>query len=440
MNSKDRLNLAQWVMKMAKKYGADESAVSLTNRREVEIEYRNKQLDKVQESVQNSLNLSIYVDQKYSGHSTNDLRKESLESFIDEAVRSTRYLSKDEFRVLPDPSLYPKKTDRDLKILDRSYDQVDSQKRVKLAADIEAAAMATSDKIISTTSGYSDTIASSVKVHSNGFQGETTATQFWMGAEVTVDDGQGGRPEDWFYAGTRYIQDLPSPDEIGAWAAKRALRKIGQDKIESGKYTMLVENRSGSRLLGMMRFPMTARALQQKQSFLDGKLGQKIGSEKLTVIDEPFLEKGLASRYYDGEGIASNRRVLIDKGVFKTYLIDNYYGRKLGMTPNSGSTSNILLEYGDKSQDELIKDVDKGILIIGFIGGNSNSTTGDFSFGIMGLLVEKGQIVKPVNEMNISGNAMELWNKLVAVGNDPYPYSSQRLPTLMFEDINFSGI
>ncbi|NQT26209.1 TldD/PmbA family protein [candidate division KSB1 bacterium] len=440
MKTKDRLNLAQWVMETAGKLGANETAVSLSNRREVEIEYRDKKLDKVKESVQNSLNLNIYVDQKYSGHSTNDLRKESLKTFIDEAIRSTRYLSKDEFRTLPDPSLYPENQDQDLKILDDNYENVSSQQRVQLAEKIEAAVMAQSDRIISTTSAYSDTIANSVKVHSNGFQGGITGTQFWMGAEVTVDDGQGGRPEDWFYAGTRFINELPTPEEIGEIAAQRALRKIGQEKIESGKYTMLVENRSGSRLFGMLRSPMTAQALQQKRSFLDGMLNQKIASEKLTIIDDPFLEKGLASRYYDGEGIASKRRVLVEKGVLKTYLIDNYYGKKLGLAPNSGSTANITLEYGDQSQEELLKTIDKGILITGFIGGNSNSTTGDFSFGIVGMLIEKGAIVKPLNEMNISGNSKEFWNKLVAVGNDPYPYSSQRLPSLMFEDINFSGI
>ncbi|MBN2103792.1 TldD/PmbA family protein [bacterium] len=440
MKLKDRLDLAQWVIKTAVKCGADESAVSLSNRREVEIEYRDKQLDKVKESVQNSLDLNIYVDQKYSGHSTSDLRKESLKSFIDEAVRSTRYLSADPYRTLPDPSLYPESMDKDLKILDAGYEQIHSRERVELAAQIEEAALAQSDRIISTTAGYSDVMASSVKVHSNGFQGQISTTQFWMGAEVTVDDGRGGRPEDWFYAGTRYFKDLPPCDQIGKWAAQRALRKIGQEKIDSGKYVMLVENSSSAQLLRMFQFPMTARALQQKRSFLDGKLGQPIAPEILTVTDDPFLEKGLGSRYYDGEGIAAQTRTLIDKGVLNTYLVDNYYGRKLGMTPNSGGTSNILLDYGEKSHEELIQTIDKGILITGFIGGNSNSTTGDFSFGIMGLLIENGAAVQPVNEMNISGNALTFWNKLAAVGNDPYPYSSWRLPSLMFEDVDFSGI
>jgi PmbA protein len=185
---------------------------------------------------------------------------------------------------------------------------------------------------------------------------------------------------------------------------------------------------------------MSARALQQKRSFLEDMLDKKIASDKITVIDDPFIEKGLGSRFYDGEGLAAKKRVMIEKGVLKNYYIDNYYGKKLGMEPNSGSPSNILFEYGSRSAEEMIKDVKKGILVTGFIGGNSNSTTGDFSFGIVGQLIEKGEIVQALNEMNISGNAKDFWNKLTEVGNDPYPYSSRRIPGMMFDGIHFAGI
>ncbi len=440
MNNKDRMDLALWVMNTARKSGADEAAVSLSNRREVEIEVRDRKPDQVKESVQNSLSLDIYAEKKYSGHSTNDLGKDSLKRFIDEAVRTTRYLTPDPFRSLPDPGLYPVRMDRDLKKTDPAYDQVDSQMRIALARAAEDAAMAQSDRIISVTASYSDMYSTGIKVHSNGFQGESVSTQFWVGAEVTVDDRQGGRPEDGFYAGTRFMADLPEPESVGRQAADRALRKIGQDKIESGRYMMLVENRAVSRLIGVLGSAMSARALQQKRSFLDGKLGQRIGSEHLTLIDDPFIEKGLGSRFYDGEGLAQNRRILVEKGVLNSYLIDHYYGQKLGMTPNSGSTSNLLMDCGDQSPEEMIKTIPKGLLITGFIGGNSNSTTGDFSFGIVGLFIENGQVMRPVNEMNVSGNAVDFWNRLTAVGNDPYPYSSLRMPTLMFEDVHFSGI
>ena len=438
--SSEKIDLAQWAIKQTLKNGADEASVSITNQRSVDIEFRDKKLEKIKESTQNSLSLEIYYDHRYSSHSTNDLRKETLAKFIEQAVAATKYLSRDEYRALPDPKYYPKRTDGDLKLVDKSYENVESTSRVKVAKEIEAVAMAQSDKIISSTSGYSDVYYETARAHSNGFSGESKGTLFFAGAEVTVRDGDKGRPSDWYWSSARFRKDLPSPDIPGKEAARRALRKIGQKKIESGKYTMLVENRAGGRLLGIFQGPMSARALQQKSSFLEGMLNKKIASEHLTVIDDPFIEKGLGSQFYDGEGLATKKRVMIENGILRHYYIDNYYGKKLGMEPTTGSPSNIVFKYGSKSLDEMVKEIDKGILITGFIGGNSNSTTGDFSFGIVGLLVKKGEIIQPINEMNISGNAKELWQQLVAVGNDPYPYSSRQIPSMMFEGIDFSGL
>jgi PmbA protein len=439
MNNKERTALAEWVIKEAVKAGADEISAAIYNSRGIAVEYREKKLEKLQESSQNSLNLNVYANKKYSGHSTNDLKKESLQKFIEEAVASTNYLTEDEFRKLPEPKYYPEKTEVNLRVRDNDYEKIESPERLKIASGIEQIALGESDKIISVTSGYYDNYSEGVRVHSNGLSGEWNETSFTAGASVTVKD-ENSRPEDWFYATTRFYKDVPSPEIIAKSAVERALRKIGQKKIQSGKYPMIVENRAGARLFYMLYSPMTARAIQQKSSFLDGMLGQKIASEKLTVIDDPFLEKGLSSRFYDYEGLASKKRVMIEKGMLRNFYVDNYYGRKLGMEFTSGSPSNIIFEYGSKSMDDMIKDIKKGILVNGFIGGNSNSTTGDFSFGIVGLLIENGSIVHAINEMNISGNAKEFWNQLAEMGNDPYPYSSMRCPALLFDGVNFSGL
>ncbi|MCX6149791.1 MAG: TldD/PmbA family protein [Ignavibacteriales bacterium] len=440
MDNKERLALAEWVIKHAIKSGADQVSASIHNNRSVEIEHRNKKLDKLQESTQNSLSLQIYAKQRYSGHSTSDLRKDSLEKFIEEAVASTKYLTEDEYRKLPDPKYYPTKIEGDLKLVDSNYEKVDPADRVKMAAEIEQVAMAQSDKIISTTAGYSDGIYEGIQVHSNGFSGESGGTYFSAGAEVTVKDNADGRPEDWYYATTRFYKELPPCELLGKYAVQRALQKIGQKKIASGKYTMLVENRTSSRILSLFQGAMTARAIQQKSSWLDGMLGKKIASDVLTIIDDPFVEKGMGSRHFDSEGIAAKKRVMIDKGVLQHYYVDNYYGKKIDMEPTSGSPSNLFFEYGTKSFDDMRKELKRGIIVNGFIGGNSNSTTGDFSFGIVGLLIENGEIVHPLNEMNISGNAKEFLNQLVAMGNDPYPYSSVKIPSMLFENVDFSGI
>jgi len=440
MSTNERIDIARWAMKETINAGANEVASTVSNRRSVEIEFRESKLEKLSESTQNSLTLDIYSDHRYSNHTTNDLRKESLKKFIAEAVAATKYLSRDEYRSLPDNKFYPDNTDSDLKIMDQSYRDLETARRVQMAREIESAAMEVSDQIISTTAGSGDIYYQTAKVHSNGFAGENQGTIFYAGAEVTVRDGDSGRPEDWYYASTRYQKDLPAADFLGSEAAKRALKKVGQKKIGSGKYTMIVENRSGSRLLGTLQQPMSARALQQKSSFLEGKLGKQIASKNLSMIDNPFLEKGLGSRHFDGEGLAAEKRAMIEKGILRHYYVDDYYGKKLGMMPTSGSSSNILFIYGKRSAEEMIKDLKKGIYITGFIGGNSNSTTGDFSFGVVGQLVENGELTQPINEMNISGNALELWKNLAAVGNDPYPYSSSRIPALMFENVQFSGL
>ena len=152
MNTKERLELAHWVVNTAKTAGVAETAVNIGNSRAVEIEYRDGQLDKVKESTQNSLNIDIYIDNKFSGHSTNDLRKESLSRFVNDAVAMTKYLTEDEFRKLPDPKYYKGIKDIDLDLFDGEYDKIMADQRVKYASDLQNAVSSKSDKIITSTS------------------------------------------------------------------------------------------------------------------------------------------------------------------------------------------------------------------------------------------------------------------------------------------------
>ncbi|MBT4504757.1 MAG: TldD/PmbA family protein, partial [Gemmatimonadetes bacterium] len=177
----------------------------------------------------------------------------------------------------------------------------------------------------------------------------------------------------------------------------------------------------------------------QNRSFLADKKDQQITSELLTIIDEPLLPRGLGSRRFDGEGISAKRMPICEKGVLRTYYVDTYYGRKLGWEPTTGGPSNIIVELGDKGLDELIADAGDGFYVDGWLGGNADPTTGDFSFGIRGHRIENGAKGAPITEMNITGNYLELLQNLVAVGNDPNPWSSFRTPTLVFENVEFSG-
>jgi len=311
---------------------------------------------------------------------------------------------------------------------------------VGIARQIQETASTQSDKIISCTSGYSDSSYELTKVNSNGFEGHANSTSFSAGLDVTVSDQSGARPEDWEWATVRFHKDLPAPQSLAKTAANRALRKIGQTKLDSGLYDMVVESRAGDGLLYSLYGAMQGSAVQQKSSFLEGKLGQRIASNKLTLVDDPFVRSGLGSTFFDGEGMIAKRRTMIDNGILKEYYVDTYYGKKLGMEPTSGSATNIVIKPGERSLNDIVGGVKKGILINTFIGGNFNSTTGDFSYGIIGMYIQNGMIVKPVHEMNISGNVIDLWNNLEEIGADSYVYSSWQTPSMLFRDIQFSGI
>ena len=184
---------------------------------------------------------------------------------------------------------------------------------------------------------------------------------------------------------------------------------------------------------------MSGRALDQRTSFLENKQGESIGSSHLTLKERPFLPEGLGSTKYDADGVAARERTMVDAGVLHNYYIDPYYGKKLGMPPTSGSVSNLVLDAGSHDLNSLFQCVQNGIFITHFLGGNSNSTTGDFSFGFSGFRIRDGIKSIPVHEMNISGNAASFWNRLQMIGNDPYPYSAYRIPSLVFDGVQVSG-
>ena len=236
-----------------------------------------------------------------------------------------------------------------------------------------------------------------------------------------------------------FRRDLPTPQRIGAAAVERTWRKNGQSKIESGIHNMVVENRVMPRLLGDLAGCITGPQIYRRNTYLLDKLDQQVASEVLTATDEPLMESGLASRLYDADGMPARRRVIVERGVLKTYLIDYFWSRKLKTEPTTGSLSNVTYSYGDRSLDEMVSGLDRGILVTGFIGGNSNPTTGDFSYGVMGELIENGQVVQPINEMNVSGNYKDFWMNLVGLGNDPNPISANRCPSMLFREVQFAG-
>ncbi|HBK41995.1 MAG TPA: TldD/PmbA family protein, partial [Porphyromonadaceae bacterium] len=279
----------------------------------------------------------------------------------------------------------------------------------------------------------------SYQITSNGFEGETQQSWYSLSASVAVKGEGEARPSSYWYESSLYLDKLVK-EGVGQKALERTLQKIGQKKTKSGRYTMVVDPMNSGQLLRPMLSAIFGSALQQKNSFLLDKLGQKVGSDKFTLLDEPHLIGASGARYFDSEGVATERRSVFDKGVLKTYYIDTYNAKKMDVDPTVANPSILVMQLGNKDLNGLISDVAHGILVTGFNGGNSNSSTGDFSYGIEGFLIEKGKLTLPLSEMNVTGNMITLWNSLAETGNDPRLNSSWRIPSLVFEGVDFSGL
>jgi PmbA protein len=438
---KDLLEIARDAAALARQRGAAEAAVGAYRARHVEVAWRDGRLEKVSEATTRGLGLDLYVDGRYVSVGTSDLRPEALERFVADSVVLARTLAPDPYRRLPDPELYRGQAELDLELEDPHHGALDAAERRRQAEAIEVAARSVpgAQAILSVSTSVSDSLSESALVHTNGFEGRRRGTDFWIGAEVTVKDPDGRRPEEYASSGARHRSDMESPEAIGRRAGERAVARIGSRKGESAVTSLAVDNRASGRLVGALFGPLAASAIQQKRSYLEGKVGAEVGSPLLDVRDDPHVRRGLGSRLYDGEGLAARPFPVFERGVLRTLYVDTYYGRKLGLPPTTGRSSNLAWKLGGRSQAALLADLREGVLVTGFLGGNSNGTTGDFSLGVRGFRVRAGALAEPVGEMNVSGNHLDLWKRLVAVGDDPYRYSAMRTPTLVFEGVQLAG-
>jgi PmbA protein len=434
-------DLADWVIKQTKKAGAQNCRVSISKRRLVEINYRDRKPEVIKEATTKSLYLEVFINNRFAGQSTPDFRQTTLAGFITGVVDSANIMEEDKFRTLPDPKYYEGRTNINLQLNDPDYFLITPENRHAMVKTVEDACLLKGgEKVISVEAGEYDESAEEFVKSSNGFEGSTLSTYCQAGASMTARDEGDRKPAGYHYIGCRYKSDLPSLQEIGTEAASRTLDLMGGKKIATSTIPVILENRGVGRVLGGLFDPMSAGSIQQKRSFLTDKKGTSIGSKFLTLTDDPFLPRGLGSKYYDGDGFPARKRDFFKEGTLNEFLVDWYYSRKLGWEPTSGSISNLIIPPGNRSVDAIIKDLERCILITGYIGGNSNSTTGDFSVGIIGKLFEKGQFVQNVAEMNIADNHLKFWNKLVEVANDPWIYSQARLPSLVFDGVVVSGV
>jgi len=439
MINNELLDLGNWVVKTTQDIGNVECRVNVQNNRVVEIRYRERKPEIIKEAINKNLTLDLFINGKYSSQTTPDLRKSALESFIRNSIENTKFIEEDAYRSLTDPK-YFQSINKELSIYDNNIKNLSIEKLHELVSSLESYCLDNGgDKIISIESSVWNTESEDLLLTSNGFKGSNQTTNTSLFAGISMQDEGDRKPESYSYASVRNLQDLPSVEDIGKLAILNTKNLLGAKKISTEKLPIIIENKSVPRILSGFVRALYGSNIQQNRSFLGDKKGKTVASNLFKIIDNPLLERGLGSRLFDNDGLPSKEMILLNEGKVENFYLDWYYSRKLNTEPTTGRPSNLIIPQGNKSVEELMKSIGRGILINGFIGGNSNSTTGDFSVGVSGQLFENGKPVQAIAEMNIADNHLNFWNKLAAIGNDPWKYSSWVTPSLVFDDIVVSG-
>ncbi|OJU47897.1 MAG: modulator protein [Bacteroidales bacterium 45-6] len=439
MITQEQKDIAQGCMEFALKNGCQQARISFAVADNSSFDFRNTQLDKLQQSSENKLYIELFVDGRYGSFSTNRLEREEVQALIREGITSTRFLAQDLARRLPDSSRYYLGKGDGLELYDDAYLSINVNSKIDLLKQTTAEVYGKDKRVISVTSSYEDNRSAEYMVASNGFEAFSQDSSFSLSSEVALKTDTDARPESFWYDSTIFWKDLQK-EGIARKAFERALGKVGQKQTASGKYQLLLDNTQASRIVSPLISALMGTSLQQKNSFLIDRLGKQIMPPSVTIHDTPHLARSFGARWYDGEGVATSDLQIIEKGVLQTYFIDTYNSVKMGVEPTISSPSILNFELGNTDFNGLLRQIEHGIWVSAFNGGNTNQTTGDFSMGIEGFLIKDGKVVSPIGEMNITGNILDLWKNLVAVGNDPRKNSPWKIPALLFEGVLFNGL
>ena len=425
--------------------GASKARATLNKSSENLVATLDGEIDKVTRCEDRSLSLSLFVDGRYGSFSTNKLDREALESFIAKSVGIVRMLSEDPCRDLPDPGRCCReaRTGLELGIYDKSIGNVTAEDRCRAALDASAWGRNGGDiwRLVSEEGEYSDSEYSIYIADTQGLSCMHTETSFDYGVEVTIEDQSGDKYSGWWWHAAPFASELKAP-ECGIVALERAAAQIGSKPAAGGKYNMVVDSDAASKMVSPLLSALNGYSIQQNNSFLVGSLGKRVLPEGLTIMDLPRLKGETGSKLFDSEGVAADTAAIVEKGVVKRYFINTYMSGKLQMEPTVEEAIRPKVCGWPReglTQKDILGMCGSGILVTEFNGGNSNSATGDFSYGVEGFLFEDGKPVRPVSGMLVTGNYLTLWQNLIAAGGDARSCMSKLIPTLAFSNVDFSG-
>ena len=421
--------------------GASAAEVVIRNRTEFEVGVRLGEVEKLKQSSDKGLGLRVLMEGRQASVSCSDFSRDAVLALLDEAIELARATSPDDSMGLPEPSEFARSIP-DLDLYDEAIERLTVEEKIEMALRAERAAQAWSDSIINFDGGGLDSASGSViLVNSLGFAGEYRGTSISLSAVPVASDGV-KMQRDYWYDVRRKLESLDTPEEIGRVAAQRTLRKLNGRAVPTQDVPVIFEPNMARELVGNIFQSASGESIFRKASFLVGRLGERVASEALTVIDDGTIRSGAGSRPFDGEGLPTRRTVVIRDGVLESYLLNSYTGRKLGMksTGNAGralvgaptvESGNLYIEPGEHSPEEIIKSISKGFYVTELIGFGVNIVTGDYSRSASGIWIENGELTFPVQGVTIAGNLKEMLNSIEMVGNDLDFRGSVVSPTLL---------
>ena len=420
---------------VAKKIGATNASVTIGHSISETVNFRNNNLDESNRSDGLAFTIDTYIGKKKSSISSSNLLDQNLNTLIEKCYETTKITPEDEFNSLPDQNLLADSL-QNLNIYDDTH--IENDKKIDYLKELESAA-SEDKKIVNTESSFTEKKSNFILANSDGFCSGYKTSSFTASC-VAVAKDETSMERDYEYSSKRYLDDIKDPKSLGKMASHQTIRKLSPKKIGSEKLSVIFDKRIAKGMLSAFASAISSSAIARGTSFLKDQLNEQIFSNSINIIDKPDIIKGLGSKNFDSEGVKSDTLNLVKEGVLKSYLVDSYNGRKLNLKSNgrSGGTTNLYFENGNQSYDELLKMNSKCIYITETIGHGSNLVTGDYSVGATGFLVENGQFKYPINEITIAGNFKDMFKRIFLANDLDFEYSTNS-PTMMIEGMTVAG-
>ena len=420
---------------VAKKIGASNASVTIGHSISETVNFRNNNLDESNRSDGLAFNIDTYIGKKKSSISSSNLLDQNLNTLIEKCYETTKITPEDEFNSLPDQNLLSDSL-KNLNIYDDTH--IENDKKIEYLKELESTA-SEDKRIVNTESSFTEKKSNFILANSDGFCSGYKTSSFTVSC-VAVAQDEKSMERDYEYSSKRYLDDIKDPKSLGKIASHQTIRKLSPKKIGSEKLSVIFDKRIAKGMLSAFASAISSSAIARGTSFLKDQLNEQIFSNSINITDKPDIIKGLGSKNFDSEGVKSDTLSLVKEGVLKSYLVDSYNGRKLDLKSNgrSGGTTNLYFENGNQSYDELLKMNSKCIYITETIGHGNNLVTGDYSVGATGFLVEGGQFKYPINEITIAGNFKDMFKGIFLANDLDFEYSTNS-PTMMIEGMTVAG-